>query len=456
MQFEAFLKEEADKPLDLNDVDTPRGESAKAELRRLRAALREQKMADVEADAAADAAVAESKADATPKRIVLQLGTTNWQRNGEFSPGSGILHEAHHIAYNGLENTIGYSIYPSKTQSDMPEENTWIFPLTTDIPVFTTIPTSSFRYTDMSEDEFAAYRKRLTDFVKEKIAALEEKEGQKLSVAIAHHTFINILVLTDINAERAEGDKFDVAGFVHGTALKMYQKELAADAPRFQPLMKGAVDQCTALFAISEQQINLFKEIFPEADASRVFLSPNGINQQVFQVRAELTREGVLSGFSSVEFEGEETKPVAPLPVEGFTKVVLFVGKFADWKRLDALLAASKEYEAAVEGGVMTLVVGTGPPDQRAKFQTMAKEVGGEKVFFLGPQPHAALASLYNVCDLGVFPSYQEPMGLVFIECMACGTPVVGANSGGPRDFGTCFLPIFNAFSASSSAVCSV
>ena len=26
-------------------------------------------------------------------------------------------------------------------------------------------------------------------------------------------------------------------------------------------------------------------------------------------------------------------------------------------------------------------------------------------------------------------------MGLVFIECMACGTPVIGADSGGPRDF---------------------
>ena len=38
---------------------------------------------------------------------------------------------------------------------------------------------------------------------------------------------------------------------------------------------------------------------------------------------------------------------------------------------------------------------------------------------------------------MGVFPSYREPFGLVFVECMACGTPVIGADSGGPRDFVT-------------------
>merc|ERR1712187_975310 len=31
----------------------------------------------------------------------------------------------------------------------------------------------------------------------------------------------------------------------------------------------------------------------------------------------------------------------------------------------------------------------------------------------------------------------KEPFGLVFVECMACRTPVIGANSGGPKDFVT-------------------
>merc|ERR1712060_908631 len=33
--------------------------------------------------------------------------------------------------------------------------------------------------------------------------------------------------------------------------------------------------------------------------------------------------------------------------------------------------------------------------------------------------------------------SFKEPFGLVFVECMACKAPVIGANSGGPKDFVT-------------------
>ena len=47
------------------------------------------------------------------------------------------------------------------------------------------------------------------------------------------------------------------------------------------------------------------------------------------------------------------------------------------------------------------------------------------------------MAEIFSCADLGCFPSKNEPFGLVFIECMACGPPVIGANSGGPRDFVT-------------------
>ncbi len=36
---------------------------------------------------------------------------------------------------------------------------------------------------------------------------------------------------------------------------------------------------------------------------------------------------------------------------------------------------------------------------------------------------------------MGVFPSHEEAFGMVFVECMACGTPVIGADSSGPKDF---------------------
>merc|ERR1711920_1045128 len=53
----------------------------------------------------------------------------------------------------------------------------------------------------------------------------------------------------------------------------------------------------------------------------------------------------------------------------------------------------------------------------------------------LGGRTQDTLAEIYTVANVGVFPSFKEPFGLVFVECMACKTPVIGANSGGPKDF---------------------
>ena len=53
----------------------------------------------------------------------------------------------------------------------------------------------------------------------------------------------------------------------------------------------------------------------------------------------------------------------------------------------------------------------------------------------LGARTQDALAEICTVSALGCFPSLKEPFGLVFVECMACGCPVMGANSGGPKDF---------------------
>merc|ERR1712032_355310 len=58
-------------------------------------------------------------------------------------------------------------------------------------------------------------------------------------------------------------------------------------------------------------------------------------------------------------------------------------------------------------------------------------------MYLIGARGQDILAEMYTVADLGVFPSFKEPFGLVFVECMACKTPVIGANSGGPKDFVT-------------------
>ena len=106
-------------------------------------------------------------------RLIFQLGTNNWQRGGEFAPGSGILHEAHHHAYNALPGVRCYSMYPSRHQR-FREEDVRVFALDHDIPICESIsPTSNYRWHSMSEAEVAAYRARLTNEVADWIDEIE-------------------------------------------------------------------------------------------------------------------------------------------------------------------------------------------------------------------------------------------------------------------------------------------
>jgi D-inositol-3-phosphate glycosyltransferase len=57
----------------------------------------------------------------------------------------------------------------------------------------------------------------------------------------------------------------------------------------------------------------------------------------------------------------------------------------------------------------------------------------GDRVRWVEPQPHAALADWYRAADVCIVPSRTESFGLVALEAAACGTPVVAADVGGLR-----------------------
>lgn len=55
----------------------------------------------------------------------------------------------------------------------------------------------------------------------------------------------------------------------------------------------------------------------------------------------------------------------------------------------------------------------------------------GDRVTFVGQIDHERLAVYYSAANVCVVPSYYEPFGLVAIEAMACGTPVIASAVGG-------------------------
>jgi glycosyltransferase involved in cell wall biosynthesis len=107
---------------------------------------------------------------------------------------------------------------------------------------------------------------------------------------------------------------------------------------------------------------------------------------------------------------------------EGSTPLVLFTGRLVPYKGVDVLLRAMASIDARL------VVVGDGP--MRGVLQAQARATCGGRVTFAGTVPDPELTALYHACDLLVLPSVTraEAFGMVQIEAMACGKPVVSTS----------------------------
>jgi D-inositol-3-phosphate glycosyltransferase len=116
--------------------------------------------------------------------------------------------------------------------------------------------------------------------------------------------------------------------------------------------------------------------------------------------------------------------------------VVLYVGRLEPLKGVDILVKAVADLEMV--GSTRLLIVGG---DMKAdplagRLGRLAGSLGiAEKVTFTGPVPHSDLPTYYGAADVLCLPSHYESFGLVALEAMACGTPVVVSRVGGLKTF---------------------
>jgi len=147
------------------------------------------------------------------------------------------------------------------------------------------------------------------------------------------------------------------------------------------------------------------------AAPERVRVIPNGVDPSEIGLDPDALRSG--------------DEPGHPLRL-------LFVGRLSVEKGVADLLAACTRL---AERGVafMLEIVGDGP--LRAGLESAVQAQGlGDRIRFLGACPRVRLGALYRAADLTCVPSLSEPQGLVVLESLIAGTPVVGTRVGGIPD----------------------
>ena len=150
-------------------------------------------------------------------------------------------------------------------------------------------------------------------------------------------------------------------------------------------------------------------------------------------IEKELIARGVKMNAHSVIPTGVDTELYSPdnadrgllekYSMDG-SRVLLHVGRLSKEKRLDIVLRAVASLKED-RPDLRLLVAGTGPA--KDDYMHMTDQLGvTDRVVFTGFMPDDELRAAYASSDMLVIPSTFETQGLVVLEAMASGTPVVG------------------------------
>ena len=265
-------------------------------------------------------------------------------------------------------------------------------------PCFTSHPRSVTTFGDLTKEQMEQYKAAFTFAIEEEIRLSRPD--------IIHGQHVWIL------PSLAAGYGIPLVLTAHGTDLMGFDRW-----PDMQFYAQRAVEASSYVISISKDNCQLFGERFPD-QKEKVVMMRNGYDPGIFYPE-HLERGEVLAGFN--------------LPEEDYAgkRIVSFAGKLARFKGVDILLEAMKLYEDK-EPRTITLIVGDG--DEHDALHAQAKELDLKTVRFLGNVDQQMLRKIYNIADVSLVPSRREPFGLVAIEAMACGTPVIATNQGGLAD----------------------
>jgi len=121
-------------------------------------------------------------------------------------------------------------------------------------------------------------------------------------------------------------------------------------------------------------------------------------------------------------------------------RMILFVGRIERLKGVDTLIEAMACLNLKNEKKPVHLAIIGGDPSvsreemtvEMARLKDLCEDLGlDQSVIFLGKRDQSKLPYFYSAADVLVMPSHYESFGMVALEAMACGTPVIASEVGG-------------------------
>ena len=138
---------------------------------------------------------------------------------------------------------------------------------------------------------------------------------------------------------------------------------------------------------------------------------------------------GVDLGRFTPEHQGEDRAQLRQDLHLGAAPIILYVGRLDPLKGAELLVhsLAMMQTEAT-----LVLVGGDARDPERAKLQALAATLGvSQRIRFVDAAPQATLPMYYRAADIMAVASHYESFGLVAVEALACGTPVIAPRVGG-------------------------
>jgi D-inositol-3-phosphate glycosyltransferase len=196
------------------------------------------------------------------------------------------------------------------------------------------------------------------------------------------------------------------------------QREIAARIPVETEIMQFADVIVAATPRDKEQMVELYG-----ADPAKIAVIPCGVDLDLFQ-----------------PLPCREAKGELGVPAEAC--LILFVGRIEPIKGVDTLMRALAHImhkEPERRGQIMLCVIGGDVSDSPDRWDAELKRLHSlrqeldiaDVVIFAGAQEQQKLPCYYSAADVVVVPSHYESFGMVALEAMACGKPVVASDVGG-------------------------